>query len=770
MRLALPSLAIGLAIGGGVGFLIGQGSTSAVRDMGPDVERETTLRRDGRSETESPALPAVSAPAPPSNLRLDDGIESAARAAGVAVGARVAATLEGDASAAWTASVEGTVVGPHGAPLIGVTVAAEAGEWSRASAAFAESTNSVGRAYAGPDSIEDSLTDRAEDLLRSRRGLRTATTDADGAFVLEGLPPGKCSLRAYADGFVFDRVDVYAGETVRLKGRPVGVFLLDVRLPDGSAAENAVVQVIAENRSRSYEWTRVEPEVRLEERSANLLVLAGDVEQLDWRTYSSDYASEQVRIELARDGEGPHVIQLHARSPLHVFVEDESGLEPSLSAWVKVIPTARAAADLDSALQDARGLVRGRSAAFMAPDLSEGTYVVAVGRGPGAPEVTDAVAVVSGGTEHRVVLGAVDLDRFLVARCVGPDGRPLEDVRFTSVILRGPGSWSESPRSIERGPGQYWLTFGPEVARKRETDGTSLLLEANSTSFGRVERELGPDAREVLFQFRTACTLAVHVDGQLSPGLTVSADPIEEDPKGGEAEGFSFTKERLPVGEDGRVELTGLQPGRHRVSLFKDSDRWDWMPPIQSQEVTVSANGTDVRFVAPSFHIVRIYAPDVEPGTTLALRKKDEVSAMVNPNSYGELGGDHRVVLTDVPAGDYVLSSWGSVEWSQDVTVPCGEVLFEPEDVTAFEATWIEPGKLAAEAGLQVGDRVTAIDGESFDGSTFFSRVQLGLGGGETITLSVQRGSTTVELSVGPLEGGDNAGSAMGVRWRPRAH
>ncbi|MEM6673668.1 MAG: PDZ domain-containing protein [Planctomycetota bacterium] len=773
-RPALLALLFGLAIGVGIGFVLGGRPDGGVRAAPATVERGTAVSRGAsptvRDDRGAATLATVSAPDASTTASVDDGIEGAARAASAGVGARVTATFEGDDAADWTESISGTVVGPDGAPLEGATVAAQADGPSRTRLSAVRSTSSVGRAYEGPDSIDDALAERAESLIRSRRGLRTATTDAAGAFVLEGLPPGKNSLRAYADGLVFDRVEIYTGETARLKGQPVGAFRLEVLLPDGSTPDEAVVEIIEERRSQFYKWSREEPEVRLESRAANLKVLAGNVERLDWRTYASDYASKETRIELARDGEGPHVVELQARSPLRVVVSDESGLEPPLRSWVKVVPAARAEADLDSALDESEKLDRGDTAAFTAPDLAAGSYVVAVGRGEGDPEVTDTVEVTAGGTEHRVVLGAVDMERFVVARCVGPDGLPLGDVRFTYEITRESGDYSGGANATERAPGEYWLTFSGLSTAGRAEPGVKVILSADSTSYGKIERELAPDESEVLVEFRPTCSLVVQVDGDLSVGFTVSATLIEDDEDENRFNGYSYGNERTPIDETGHAELTGLQPGRYRVSLYKGSDRRSWSAPAMNEEVQVSPTGANVRFVAPSFHVVQVYAPDVEVGTTMVIQKAGDSEYTFSQDWYKEIDEEHRVVFSNVPAGDYVITCWGTTQWSQDVTVPCGEVLFEPQEINAYEVMSVEPDKLGAEAGLQKGDVVTAIDGKAFEGNTFYSLLQLGLSSGEAVVFTVQRGSTAVEISLGPIENKVNAWQAVGVNWRPRSY
>jgi hypothetical protein len=191
-----------------------------------------------------------------------------------------------------------------------------------------------------------------------------------------------------------------------------------------------------------------------------LQVFAGNVRSLDWRSYSSDFSAPTRKLDLARDGAGPHVFELTERTQLRIALEDLSTQEPRLQPWVKVI-AARAAAGgrNDDGFANARRLPREWDERYTAIDLTPGAYVIGAGRTDELPEVTATIEVGAGTTEASLQLGDVEMAQFLVVRCTGSAGELLTGVQFSSAVAVGQGGRVRSGTidRVERPGGEYWL-------------------------------------------------------------------------------------------------------------------------------------------------------------------------------------------------------------------------------------------------------------------------------------------------------------------------
>lgn len=701
-RLAILTIAFGSVLGGAVGFLVWGQDASPVRGIESAVgRRDASERGSARQDEDSSRVADLArstaagdgAGSTPAREQDVETLSPLAPVAGTAGKDRSPSPLEIEDEIAWTESVKGRAVDPQGNPLQGVTVVVQAGLFLRRAVYHVNQGEPIGRGYDGPEPIEEVLRKTRERHQRRQRNVREATTDASGAFEVAGLPAGKHIVQAFADGLVFRSVEVFTGTSVRMIGRPVGLFALDVRLPDGTAPDEASIRVVggtptfgmraipasiarADAPPSFHRWSPDEPEIRLPDQTATFSVLAGSVERLDWRGHVSDFVSEEMTIDLDRDGDGPHRVKLEKRSVLRVHVEDRSDLDVSLESWVKVVPEERAAADPAGALADAPKLKRGSvSGAYAATNLVPGNYVVAVGRGGGEPEVMDSVRVRGGALEHRVTLGKVDTDRYLIVRCVGPDDEPLEGVGFGGRSAKSDGlfDWI-TVQSVEQGRGEYWLSFESRDGQSLPAD-LSVSLKASYGQHGELEKTIAVDDRDVEFRFLPTSSIIVVVDGDPSPGFHVSVTRQEGEGRSAKMPRFSRPGSDARVEADGRVRFSRLQPGRYLVALSSKSGRFG--PALSSQEVTLGTSEVEVRFTPPSFHTVEVYGLGLPPGTRLMLRAKTGSTEPPFDRHSEVIGEDGRAVFRNIREGGYTLSSMSRPRRTKDVTVPSGEIVLD---------------------------------------------------------------------------------------------
>ncbi|MEL6713317.1 MAG: fibronectin type III domain-containing protein, partial [Planctomycetota bacterium] len=335
-RLALFALPLVLALGFGVGFIVGRPAETNAAANAPVVDVE-------RVETAAPARAADPLATPTSDVGLvsapdadrGDALASTeARSVARRVSASVAsAGTERERDADLSGALRGRVLDAGGAPVPGATVVVAA---RRSSARRATKTDGVGKAWKVFDELEDELARTAEQRLESRRGTTVATVDASGSFEATGLEPGgKYRARVYAEDMVGDSIDVRPGQIVEFVLQPVALFHLEPRLADGTLPNTATVVVDpGERRPRIYAWTADEPTLRLQQRVASLRILAGDVHSVSWNEYRASLTSETRTVDLDVDGEGPHVFELQPRYLLEVDLVEPGMAFDNVRPWV----------------------------------------------------------------------------------------------------------------------------------------------------------------------------------------------------------------------------------------------------------------------------------------------------------------------------------------------------------------------------------------------------------------------------------------------------
>ncbi len=770
-RLALVTLALGLGLGSLVGAFVGPvlglrssgASSSGGRAVEPALDLDSRARELQTAATAGSTvaqLASVAQPAgdPRADVRGDaEALLASSAAARAATAALRTAASDGAAGTEGVGHISGLVVDEVGQPLAGVTLVSELAQGSGPRAIQGAATEGVGRAWQGLRDLDEALEPSARHELARRESLRTTVTDAAGRFRLEDLRPGQHTVSAYIEGLVFAHQSLYTGDSAHFVGRKVCEFHLDVRLPDGSAPREAVVMLGEEHRwnTSSYRWTPEEPVLRLGEQAAQLQVYAGDVSTSDYRTYDSAYAAPSRTIDLGRDGSGPHTFQLQARARLEVRVADRSSREPRIAPWVKAVSADGPGAQTGvQAFKAGQRLIRMDAERFSAVDLTPGAWVVGAGRGSDEPEVTARVEIGPGPTEVSLELGELDLSRFLVVRCKGPEGAPLFGVTFGySIAHPGGGGRSGGVTSFARPGGEYWIGWSELLGGRERGAEIKARLTSTARGYGKLESELTPNQRELDLVFEPACDLDVFVTGDLSPGYLIQLEPAGSEGRGLGSEVLFIGRNGQPTGRidgQGRASIAGLQPGPYRVLLVQSKqDLPVRAPTVASAEVTLRPGSQAVTLVAPQLYELVVYAPDIAVGTTFLLMFGGEVNSPQTQRQV-DLGADRRARFAHVPAGEYTVAALGQNGGrSLQVVVPSGEVQFQTEVLNALRVKDVVADKLAAQAGLRDGDLVLSVGGREVDGHVALQRIFLGIQGG-TVVLRVQRGGALMDVTLGP--------------------
>lgn len=666
----------------------------------------------------------------------------------------------------WNGAITGSVVDARGNPIVGASVTSDNAFTSWSTKVQSRSTNAVGRGYAGPTDIEEGLARTAEARLRSRRDRRRVATASDGTFRLEGLRPGQHRLMIQAEGFVFGNEVHSVGDEVIAVGEPVAIFTLDVRLPDGSQPDLAIIGTGDDNRPTYYEWKPDAPELRMRERRVRFQVWAGDVERLDWRTVIAEFASPATALSLAADGQGPHEVLLEPAQLLRVTVDDASSSGPRIPAWMKIIPADGARpADKDWTRSEAQTVTRQETGRFAASGLAAGDYWLGVGRGASTPELVDRITLVEGTTRHRVALGELTRSDFLEVTCRTAEGLPVLGVKINAVTkAEGGGSSSGNSNGITRGPGVYWVTWSSIYRGYDPANVESVELTAKSKAFGDAGVELAPGSSAVEITFVEPADLELLVTGDLAGKYAAYLARAEAE---GEVERmnpyFGGMRGMESVDAAGRALFSGKQPGAYVLHVFEGDGRHGRATPLITEDVVLRPGSNAMTVALPTLHDVALHAPKGREGQRFWMRRDDsDGSGAPRTDRNGRLGEDLRCTFEGVPAGRYLVGTWGrSGNQQMTVDVPGGEVVWDPQEPDCLRASPVTAGSAAHEAGLRDGDLVIAIDGKDVDARRGVSVLPIRLMN-ETLQLTVVRDGRTLNVTAGPF--GERNG---GVRFSP---
>lgn len=784
-HLALVTLLLGLGLGFAAGTVFSSTpvaaaapATIAVDPSSGDTSGGLPSEANASLESVSPLASAgttsttraSSAPSPEAKRVARESIQVASGSA--------AAAKSADPSQ-WTHKIEGTVIDQDGQPMAGVQIVSmnrPGSSWR--GVIKGKQTTEIGRAWDGIPDLQESIAKSAEMMLENERNHRTATSDTAGRFTLTGLREGLHAISAHADGFAFPPQTNHTGQECSFIGEPVLELELDVRLPDGSQPESAVVFIGEQKFGNGLAWTPEESRLRLKEAAFEIAVRSGSVQRLGWRSMASDYSSEQRPMNLESEGPGPHVVELSMNQILRVELEDASELVPRLPVWMKVTSAAGMqasdGAEIDWGAEHHSDLTRSASGLFQITDLPTGPYWIAAGRGEGnsVPEFTGKITTGVGATEETVTLDEVDLSQFVVCHCVRSEGGPVADVSFKVTASGGRFSRPSDVKALKRGRGEYWLpreSLLPEASADASAQTVQPELSAKSEVDGEVMVPIDPDAGEITVEFLPGCTLHLEIAGDLSAGFSVHMNRLDASGKPTEQFITMMTGGVKKVPESGQLSIMALQPGKYEVDLYETGHGGDSVSfksrgdRVMSEELEIVRPETTLRMVAPTMHKVTVHAPDVATGESFRLTPKSGTGdALFSVGLRVKLGADSLATFERVPAGEYTLNGPRPTK-PMEISVPTGEIQWVADVVDSALVTSVEADGAAYQAGLRKGDLVVAIDGKPVK-----SRVRTSTLGRDaqkkSVRLTVRRDGASVDVTIGPLGMMDGKPRPIGCR------
>ncbi|MFQ5845687.1 MAG: carboxypeptidase-like regulatory domain-containing protein, partial [Planctomycetota bacterium] len=184
--------------------------------------------------------------------------EAAAELDRLVTSERAAPVLSGEGT------ITGTVRDPAGEPVAGVIVTAlpQARPFGLARAA----RRIRERPHVDRD-LADVARDAVQDELWRRYARRTASSGPDGRFALEGLMDARHTVTAFHDRYdvrpLSQQRAVVPDAVVDFVARPVAEVRVEVRMPDGTLADNAWLRWTGPHGRGSDAWVKESPTVRL---------------------------------------------------------------------------------------------------------------------------------------------------------------------------------------------------------------------------------------------------------------------------------------------------------------------------------------------------------------------------------------------------------------------------------------------------------------------------------------------------------------------------
>ncbi len=743
-------------------FLVGLGLGVAFCTWGNGKERALEA---------PPAAPAVAESAAAKDGGLAEEAAPLPRESAVQL-ADVLAALPVPKVESGNGTIKGTVKLEDGSPVSGVVVRA----WPQPRDRGGPRKRFTGVPVDEP--LEQYVASMVAQRERNRLARVEATSDTTGAFVLSGLADSDYSLQAFLRGYEVQRSTregwrpVKPGSDVEFVAKLVTEITVAVVFADGkSPAEASIewqVQAGGGSHSSSLPWSPENPAIELNPGTYKLRASSGK---------DGEYASEQREVTL-KAGEQPEpvTLTLKGRPGIKGVVKFPKGEEPDNANVLLARVAPGGAPDWESLRQsgDNRQWVgRHNEYAFAFKDLAAGTYAIGAMRGHDAPvaaveevEVTDALVV------RDLVMPALDPADYVVVWVYGPENELIRDAQISGALRSKNGSSSGGGTTVARPDGSYWFLAPeePEHMRSSRESGEELqcFVSVHTQRFGTKEVQYEPKkGAEVVVRFVVPAELEVVVPNYAGSGFEGKVNVAVEKPaKDARRGGQSFGYGRDKVDFEGKKTLGPMEPGEYEIVLYIQAER-SGQRPVARQPVTLAPGKNSASISIPPLYTVTVIVPDATPNMHLELQPLRRQEGYWGGGQ--QVNKEGRTTFTSISPGEYRLRTWGgSGPEEMRINVQGDmEVRFEPKTMNALQVTIGEEEGLLTQVGFQDGDLIIGIDGKEIEN---LAQIQAAMfTSAERVTLMVQRGGKTVELSVEPrkmIEAG-NSGKGMGGEIEP---
>lgn len=664
--------------------------------------------------------------------------------------------------------ITGRVLGEDGSPLGNITVIATRSELRLAEG---RSTDYIGAGAPPDESLREALERAAEDWAEGRDRRARVTTSSNGDFRLSGLTDGRYRVSAYLEGWVLKASgasECFPGDVLVFRAMRVSPLTLNVTLPDGTVAEEAMVEITYGRNSEKANWTPEEPTLRLSSPRLQLRVFAGMLETREYqRDTKSLFRSEQMTVDA----------EALAGTPLEVVLESRPGIRGKLTKdWTGIDTSQIMIASLESEAEfSPKGPHKSRRASTVQNgeclflDLQEGLYVVGIqdGRNRNAEvtnyqfvQVKDDLEVVN------LDVPSPDISKHLLLSCLDPRGQPVSGVSLRALATWEGGSENRTLSPKTSADGVYWIrkgTLGLPDFNAWPVRG-KIVLTATSQLYGTQTLELTGPVGEATVNFTDPVSLTVNVAGRedLAYKNETSVYVMAQDSQGNYSTQVASSESSRRRGNSpsftkaGDIKFTSMAPGSYEVQLRKGGP-WQGTEIMDKMTVTLGGSDAFVQLTPPRLHDFVVYAPSLPERSYLTLTPEadnDRDNVFGGMGYYGGYSGNSerldsskRAVFKNLKPGIYTLKNGRSDE-GVEVTVPGGEYVFEPRVPNVIKVAISDKEGEMHKAGLRGGDLILSVNGVSVEEKGLYQGAFLAMQKGGAQVLMRRDGSTvTVEIA-----------------------
>ena len=670
--------------------------------------------------------------------------------------------------------ISGSVLDDRGAPVSGITVIATRSELNKPTG---DSTDGVGSGAPAIDSLDEALERAAKTWAQNKDQRARVSTDSKGRFRLSGLTDGRYEVNAYQAGWVFTaagQAACYPGDVLSFRATQITLLTLDIRLPDGSAAQDAVVECRFGSEKRFSSWSPEEPTLRLSAPRLQIKVYAEPLAtRIRQRETMSRYASEDITVDAEDLAGAPLIVSVETRPGIRGSLDKQGEGQESSFVMIAMIET-EADFKVEGPFQDAQKQSVD-SGDFLFIDLEEGLYVIGIQSGRGGNQeiknhqfvqITDELIEVDLNVPAPVV------SDFVLVHCLDPKGQPLDGVSFSVNAVRGTeNARTGSAQSQQANDGVYWLRR--DGLRMQDYDawssGSSLKLLGKSAIYGTQSTDLSSGQGEAYMQFTNPVSLTVSIVGfeDLTFKESLSIQIAEQNSDGRNPSIVAKTQTGNRRGSDPTLAKSGtatfgsLAPGSYEIRLLKGSG-WGNGNVIASTPITLGTEDSSATLMPPHLHELVVFAPSLPEGSYLSLNPVGDNSSQGISNfgyignfegsgSNARLDANKRAVFSDLSAGLYRLQKGWDGE-GLEIQIPSGEIVFEPKLPNVWQvAITNEAGELY-KAGLRTGDTILSINGTPI-AQMGLEEGAFGVLQGGNSDVSLRRDGQVISVTISKIDG-----------------
>lgn len=513
-----------------------------------------------------------------------------------------------------------------------------------------------------PVSLEEEVQRATDAVLRRRAAQTSAVTGADGRYVLADLAAGDYRLAAVREGYEFRTAKgseswrAKVGSAVDFTGREAVRIMVEVIMSNGARADRATVVYAGDKddrRGRRAGWSASSPSV------------AFDVGTWWVRAEVRDdrgARSAPVQVRCA-PGEAPPALTLRMGTApgLRGRLVFPEGVK---SKRVDVMGRRYEGAEPPKyTMGGRRGWVRARAkdGTYYFEDVEPGQWAV-VAVMERQVQVLETVQVGEGLAEVDLKLPAVDTSKHLKAVITGPDGKPLDRLRFSISFQTANASVGGGVNALEGADGVWWLDMEGAVLiyskaepGRRFPKGTYALTTRHPT-YGELVTSFDPNETDELeLAFNEKVDVRIELQGMKSQGV---ADMVTlwftgpPKPTGYQLSGRSYAA----IGE--RFEIKGVQPGDVWGRFMLNTEDAEGRPrsvTIGCWPLTLDSGTPSIKLVLPRLHQLDVSATQVEGRpSSVTLSRVDPGNKWAHSAAYLK---DGRTTLDYIPPGRYEVTA-----------------------------------------------------------------------------------------------------------------